>query len=128
MMKTVFLILVLLSKLILASEPINIESKRELFIDDFLIESLENAEIRLSTPRDEGLVHKFDKSWEGPFCGYSTVIKDGGRYLLYYRGLPKSGKDGSEDETTCIITSNDGINWTRPELCLLYTSPSPRDS
>ena len=128
MMKPAFLILVLFSNLISASEPINIESRRELFIDDFLIESLENAEIRLSTPRDEGPVHKFDKSWEGPFCGYSTVIKDGGRYLLYDRGLPKSGKDGSEDETTCIITSTDGINWTRPELSNFLKKKYPRNN
>ena len=79
-MKSAFLILLLISNLISASETINIESKRELFIDDFLIESLKNAEIRLSMPRDEGPVHKFDKSWEGPFCGYSTVIKDDDRF------------------------------------------------
>ena len=79
-MKPTLLILLLIYNLVSAAEPINVESKRELFIDDFLIESLQNAEIRLSTPRDEGPVHKFDKSWEGPFCGYSTVSNDDGRY------------------------------------------------
>ena len=49
--------------------------------------------------------------WEGPFCGYATVIKDKERYLLYYRGLPRSGKDGTNEETTCVVTSKDGINW-----------------
>ena len=50
------------------------------------------VEIRLEKPRDEGIVHKFDKPWEGPFCGYSTVIKDKDKFYLYYRGLPKAGK------------------------------------
>ena len=80
MMKSALLILLLISNLVWASEPINIESKRELFIDNFLIESLDDAEIRLSIPKDEGPVHRFDKSWEGAFCGYSTVINDDGRY------------------------------------------------
>ena len=128
MMKSALLILLLISNLVWASEPINIESKRELFIDNFLIESLDDAEIRLSIPKDEGPVHRFDKSWEGPFCGYSTVINDDGRYLIYYRGLPKSGKDGSEDETTCIITSNDGINWTRPVLSYFLQKKYPRNN
>ena len=127
-MNPTLLILLLIYNLVSAAEPINIESKRELFIDDFLIESLDDAEIRLSIPKDEGLVHRFDKSWEGPFCGYSTVINDDGRYLIYYRGLPKSGKDGSEDETTCIITSNDGINWTRPELSYFLQKKYPRNN
>ena len=109
-------------------EPIKLESKRELFVDDHLIESLSNAELRLGVPRNEGPVHKFDKSWEGPFCGYSTVIKDENRYLLYYRGLPKSGKDGSPDETTCVILSNDGIHWERPKLKLYLNEKYPQNN
>ena len=43
-----------------AAEPINLGSKREIFIDNHLIESLEGTELRLSKPRDEGPVHKFN--------------------------------------------------------------------
>ena len=67
-------------------------------------------------PVDEGPVLYFDEAWEGPFCGYCTVIKDGEKYQLYYRGLPEAGKDGSDNETTCFAQSKDGINWTKPKL------------
>ena len=67
-MKTwIFIFLLAQSCFIYSDEPINLGSNREIFIDDFLIESLKGVEIRLEKPRDEGIVHKFDKPWEGPF-------------------------------------------------------------
>lgn len=99
-----------------SSEIINIGSKLELFTDYFLIESLENISLKLHEPIDKGSVLNFDKPWEGPFCGYCTVIKDGDLFRLYYRGLPTAGKDGRTDEHTCYAESKDGIHWTKPNL------------
>ena len=124
----IFILLLAQSCFIYSDETINLGSNREIFIDDFLIESLKGLEIRLEKPRDEGIVHKFDKPWEGPFCGYSTVIKDKDKFYLYYRGLPKAGKDGSNDETTCVITSSNGTNWKRPKLNLFLKHQYPNNN
>lgn len=95
---------------------INIGSNLELFIDHYLIDEMVNTRLVLHHPVDEGPVLQFDNLWEGPFCGYCTVIKDGDTYRLYYRGLPEPGKDGSNNETTCYAQSNNGIQWTKPNL------------
>lgn len=97
-------------------EIIDIGSHLELFIDTFLIDELKNVQLVLNEPKDEGAVLFFDRPWEGPFCGYATIIKDNDFYRLYYRGLPKAGQDGSNNETTCYAESLDGINWTKPNL------------
>ena len=101
-----------------ADEPRPIGSRRELFVDRFLIERLKNARLQLHEPRDEGVVLHMDKPWEGPHAGYSTVIRDGERWLMYYRGISKLGLDGSEHERACLAESRDGITWTKPELGL----------
>lgn len=98
---------------------INLNSNLELFVDHYLIDSLINTQLEMHQPIDEGPVLFFDKPWEGPFCGYCTVIKDGDIFKLYYRGLPEAGKDGSDNETTCYAESLDGINWNKPKLNLL---------
>jgi hypothetical protein len=98
--------------------PIALGSRREIFADAFLIERLAGAALSMERPRDEGIVLRFDKPWEGAFCGYATVLRDGPGYRLYYRGLPASGKDGSNAEVTCLAESKDGIRWTKPELAL----------
>lgn len=95
---------------------INIGSRLELFIDTFLIEKQNKVQRILHEPKDEGIVLFFDKPWEGPFCGYATIIKDDSKYRLYYRGLPEAGKDGSAIEKTCYAESDDGINWTKPNI------------
>lgn len=100
-------------------QPVEIGSRRELFVDRHLIESLGGgASLRLARPRDEGAVLAFDAPWEGPFCGYCTVLRDGDRYLAWYRGLPVSGKDGSDAEVTCLAVSRDGVRWEKPKLGL----------
>ncbi len=98
--------------------PIQLDNRRELFLDRFLIERMKNVGLVLHTPRDEGCVLKFEKPWEGAFCGYCTVIRDDQEIHLYYRGVATSGKDGNKNERTCYAVSTDGITWTKPELGL----------
>jgi len=97
-------------------EVIDIESRLELFTDHYLIDNLTNASLKLHSPIDKGTVLKFNEPWEGPFSGYTTVIKDRELFRLYYRGLPTAGKDGRPDEHTCYAESTDGIHWTKPNL------------
>lgn len=98
-------------------QPVNdIGSRLELFIDEYLIDEMQNTQLVLHHPVDEGPVIQFDKPWEGPFCGYCTVIRENDLYRLYYRGLPEAGKDGSNLETTCYAESEDGIHWDKPDL------------
>ncbi|HUX96006.1 MAG TPA: hypothetical protein VMV47_09765 [Bacteroidales bacterium] len=99
-------------------EVLPIKSRLEIFVDSLLIESLENLELRMHVPADRGTVLKFDRPWEGPFSAYSTVIKDGPVYRLYYRGLATTKGESTNEEVTCYAESADGIIWTKPDLRL----------
>lgn len=119
--KTLSALLLLLCCLtsVSAGDPpaaIDLGSRRELFVDRHLIGALDGATLELNRPRDMGSVLKFDNPWEGAFCGYCTVIKDGDHFKAYYRGLPKAGSDGSSNEVTCYAESVDGIHWEKPNL------------
>ena len=96
----------------LAADPIDLGSRRELFVDGYLIDKLTGAELRLQTPRDEGVAFALDKPWEGKFSAYTTIIHDGDKYRAYYRGLPEARKDGTSRESTCYAESIDGKTWT----------------
>ena len=96
--------------------PIDVENDVQPIVDRYLVESMDGVELRLNRPRDEGKIFQFDEPWEGRFSGYSTIIKDADRYLLYYRGLPTAGKDLTTREVTCIATSEDGRSWSRPNI------------
>ncbi len=98
--------------------PIDIGTRRELFVDHCLIDRMDNVRLALHCPTDEGIVLKFDKPWEGAFCGYCTVLQDGDKFRVYYRGLPEAGQDGSANEVYCYAESDDGIHFTKPELGL----------
>jgi len=124
-MKTILLSLIIwffTQSVLLTSDKesilIQLNSQLELFVDHYLIDTLTGTRLVLQKPRDEGPVLKFDKPWEGMFCGYITIIKDGETYRAYYRGLPEAGKDGTSLETTCYAESKDGIHWEKPNLGL----------
>ncbi|HOD51879.1 MAG TPA: hypothetical protein PKJ78_17710 [Candidatus Hydrogenedentes bacterium] len=99
-------------------EPVAIGSNRELFVDGYLIGSLQGAALRLHAPVTREAVLRYDKPWEGSFCGYNTLINDGEKYMLFYRGLPVAGADGSENEVTCVALSVDGVHFAKPSLGL----------
>jgi hypothetical protein len=102
----------------LVSTPAALGSRLELFVDDYLIERLDGSSLKLHEPALAGVSLRFDRPWEGAFCGYITVLQDGEVFRMYYRGLPKAGRDGSADEVTCYAESRDGVTWTKPALGL----------
>lgn len=94
---------------------IDIGSRRELFLDDFLIERLAGVALLLQQPVPGDVVLACDAPWEGRHCGYFTLFPDGGRFRLYYRGWDYTEK---RDPRTCCAESDDGIHWTRPDYGL----------
>ena len=117
-MKTfIRLLLLLLAIPANAADPLEIGSRLELFVDHHLVERFEGTALKLNPPRDEGEVLRFDRPWEGVFSGYGTVLHEGDRYLLYYRGKPDFQSDGIA-EVVCYAESRDGIRWERPALGL----------
>ena len=98
-----------------AAEPVKLETRRELFVDDYLVESLRDTRLVLHHPEPREIVLRFDRPWEGLYSGYETVLKDGDLYRFYYRGMPEARHD-LDTEVTCVMESRDGIHWSRPQL------------
>jgi len=97
------------------SDVINIGSRRELFVDNHLIDRFSAARLVLHRPQPREVVLKFDQPWEGIYCGYETVLKDGDTFRFYYRGMPEA-RHTLDTEVTCVAESKDGIHWTKPKV------------
>jgi len=110
-----------------AAQSIQIGSRLELFVDDYLIEDITGgAELRQHEPAPREVVLFTDNPWEGNTCLYYTVFQDGPRYRLYYRG---SQRDATPyHEVTCYAESGDGIHWVRPELGLFEFNGSKQNN
>jgi len=102
----------------MGQETIDLGNKRELFVDNYLIDKLENLSLRLHEPVLRDVSFKCDLPWEGLHSIYTTIIYDQGKYRAYYRGGPADGRDGSVTEALCVAFSDDGIHWTKPKLGL----------
>ncbi|HZZ42478.1 MAG TPA: hypothetical protein VFE58_06045 [Tepidisphaeraceae bacterium] len=110
-----------------AQSPVEIGSRRELFVDYLLVDSLDKVSLQMHRPCDEGSVFAFDKPWEGVFCAYVTIIHADGKYQAYYRGAGNESTSNTGDhQVLCYAESTDGIRWTKPELDLFPLDGSPR--
>ena len=93
---------------------LDIGSQRELFVDRLLIGKLEGTTLQLQQPQPGGVAVKYDGPTDGRFCDYTTVLKDGDVYRMYYRGHPW-GPEWTKS-VTCYAQSEDGVHWIKPEL------------
>ena len=119
---------------------IDIGSRRELFVDDLLIESAGGVRLQLHRPRPAGKALIFDKPWEGNTSLYVTVFEDGDRYRMYYRGSvhpdyvirskvrPGETIPADHPQLTAYAESRDGIEWTKPSLGLYEFNGSKENS
>jgi hypothetical protein len=87
-------------------------------VDEFLVAQKQGVSLKLHEPVKREIVLTTDKPWEGITCAYFSVIQDGNKVLLYYRGS-SGGSDHSDAQVTCVAESTDGIQFTRPKLGLI---------
>ncbi len=116
-------------------KPININTRRELFVDDYLIEEMSGTtHLKLHHPRPQEVVLETDKPWEGNMCNFITVFHQEDRYCMYYKSwsvdLNRSkGDHGSGLKSgpmrVCYAESDDGIHWHRPSVELMEQNAHP---
>lgn len=94
----------------------SIGSRRELFVDQALIERLDGVRLEIGRPQGAGVAIAYDKPWEGVFAFYTTIIPDGDKFRMYYRGA--SSEPGYR-YAICYAESPDGIHWNKPDLGLI---------
>ncbi len=116
-----------------AGEPINIGSRLELMIDDYLIDSMKgDIRLQLHNPVRRNVESVTDEPWEGNACSYSSVFQDGDRYRMYFGShqyVTAQGKlEQSHEPYTCYAESQDGIHWTKPKLGLIEFNGSRRNN
>lgn len=101
-------------------EPIQLGSRRELFLDDFLIERRDGVDLCLAQPLPRDIAIEHDAPWEGNICFYHTVFRDDRLYRMYYRGAHYfEAEQRVAHEVVCYAESTDGIDWHKPELGLV---------
>ncbi len=104
---------------LLATEPIDIGTRLEPMIDDYLIDSLTGeAKLQLHRPVEREIAITHDHPWEGDTSTYATVFKDGNIYRMYYRASTIRHKKTAH-KYLCYAESTDGINWVKPNLGLV---------
>lgn len=106
-----------------AAEPLDVGSRRELFVDDWLVDRLEGrADLRLHHPTPGNVAVVTGEPWEGNATNYVTVFQDGSKYRMYYRGSHYSYSGGKDRPNTrdlyCYAESPDGVTWSKPALGL----------
>ncbi len=111
-----------------ANEPIALGSRRELFVDRFLVGELKNTVLKLHEPQMMPPV-----SPPRPNGHYATVLKADDKFQFYYRGDTKPGnhwKNGWEQyhagEVTLYAESKDAIYWTLPKVGLFDHETFPQ--
>ena len=116
---------------------IDIGSQKQLFLDDYLIESMTQARqgVNPAFKVAHNPIIRSERPWEGNHVGLTSVVFDDedGVFKMWYSarnlkvdprlrpggasGVVISGED--DPPVTCLATSEDGIHWERPVLGLV---------
>jgi hypothetical protein len=115
------------------ADALNIGGRRELFVDDFMIESLSGLTQRLNRLEGRETAISMSGVWDGAFQGYPSICSHEGVHYFYYRGAhwqDVRDPDNREwtDQVTCLAMSTDGIHWEKPNLGLYEVSGTRKNN
>jgi len=110
--------------------PLALGTRRELFLDDFLIARLDGAELKAHQPAPRDVVITCDAPWEGNTSAYYTLFADDDRFRMYYRGAhwDVPAKKAAHPEFACYAESRDGLTFTKPKLGLFEFNGSKENN
>ena len=125
---------------------IDIGSDKQLFVDDYIIESLKNAKqaMNQAVKVDHNPVIGPERPWEGNNVRVDYVCFDEKDkvFKMWYSGsnsrvhpdrIPGGPNGlvmmgGSEESVACLATSDDAIHWERPDLGLVEYRGSKKNN
>jgi hypothetical protein len=107
---------------------IDIGTRRELFVDDFLLDEMRDVRLDLQHPERREVAFTADAPWEDNVAGFSSVFRDGDAVKLYYRaGIP----DLSNEDLIFMamaVSTDGGLTFTRPNLGLVEWEGSTQNN
>mgnify|MGYP000892873034 CR=1 FL=1 len=111
---------ILAASLNAAEKPIDIGSRRELFVDQYLIQKMFGLELQLHQPVRREIVLTAEAPHEHSNVIGGCIVQYKDLYYLYYRAGGRvsvaNDPDTAGTYNLCVATSKDGIHWERPEL------------
>ncbi len=121
---------------------IDIGSRKQLFVDDYLVESATNTTRVMNPARkvDDNPVLRPEMPWEGNDVRPRHIFFDDreGVFKMLYQGKSYSGRradDGAivvvgqhDPPVNCLAVSDDGIHWERPVLNRIEFRGSKRNN
>lgn len=111
----------------LDSKPLKIGSRRELFIDNYIIGALRGGatrhlfEMTPATTGTDEVAMTHDADWEGPWCRYAKYIQDKDVIKAWYMGhhTYQTNKNRKiHGGRLCYAVSKDGRTFNKPMLGL----------
>ncbi len=111
-MSTTSLVLFIAAGAIAQSDPVRLDTRRRLFLDDDLMASMKNVrrEIHPADKHPANPLLRPTETWEGKAAIlYGSVIRDGDRFRMWYHS----------DPGVSYAESPDGIRWTKPPLGII---------
>ena len=114
--------------------PITLGSRRELFVDRHLVDTLTDAHQHLHDPVLKETVFRVEEPLENACTGCYNLVQTDGKVLVYYRGYHPTGKhedlpEGwAETQTTNLLVSDDGIHFERPSLGMVEAEGSKQNN
>ena len=98
---------------------VDIGTRTELFVDEYLIDRMDGAHLQLQHPERREIVFTCDAPWEDKVAFFNSVVQDGTTVRLYYRaGVPDADNKGVYAMALAEST-NGGLTFSRPSLGLV---------
>jgi len=109
---------------------IDVGNQKQLFIDNRFIAQADRVRLVMNTPvRDADPVLIADRPWEPQgITGFTTVMHDQGRFRVWYGAVMKSGLPQEGAIRLAYAESDDGLNWTKPDLGLIEFEGSKQNN
>ena len=88
-------------------EPVELGTRRELFVDEYLIDRMDGVRLALQHPERREIAFEATAAWEDNTCGYHSLVQDGDVVRLYYRAALPALPD-EDTRAFAVAESTDG--------------------
>ena len=103
----------------MTSQPVDIGSTRQLFVDDHVIDCMRDTRLILHQPKMRNRAIRIDKPWESAGVAYAVMFKDGDTFRAWYRCTPGEDTNKTANACTAYAESDDGVTWHKPSLGII---------